>query len=46
MAAAYYHIFRSSDFVTTADIPEPTARQVLKLLIEDGILAVLWSGRG
>ena len=39
-------IFRSSDFVTTAEIPEPTARRVLKLLIEDGILVVLWSGRG
>ena len=39
-------IFRSSDFVTTADIPEPTARRILKLLIENGILTVLWSGRG
>ena len=39
-------IFRSTDFVTTADIPEPTARRILNLLIEGGILKVLWSGRG
>ena len=39
-------IFRSTDFVATADIPEPTARRILKLLIEGGILTVLWSGRG
>lgn len=39
-------IFRSTDFVTTAGIPEPTARRFLKLLIKGGILTVLWSGRG
>ena len=39
-------IFRSTDFVVTADIPEPTARRILNLLIEGGILKVLWSGRG
>ena len=39
-------IFRSTDFVTTAGVPEPTARRFLKLLIEAEILTVLWSGRG
>ena len=39
-------IFRSTDFVTTAGIPEPTSRRFLKLLIEAGILTVLWSSRG
>ena len=39
-------IFRSTDFVTTAGVPEPTARRFLKLLIEEEILTVLWSGRG
>ena len=39
-------IFRSSDFVTTAEIPESTARRVLKLLIGAGILTVLGSDRG
>ena len=39
-------IFRSTDFVVTADLPELTARRILKLLIDGGILKVLRSGRG
>ena len=41
MLAAIRPIFRSTDFVATADIPEPTARRILNLLIEGGILTVL-----
>ena len=39
-------IFRSTDFVSTAGIPEATARRVLKPLIEAGVLTVLLSGGG
>ena len=39
-------IFRSTDFVATAGIPEPTARQFRNVLIEGEILTVLRAGRG
>ena len=41
-----YPIFRSTDFVTGAAIPKPTARRILKALRENGILAVAVQGRG
>ena len=39
-------IFRSTDFVTTAGIPEPTARRIRNILIENEILTVLIAGGG
>ncbi len=38
--------FKSSDFVTDAAMPRPTARRMLKVLRENGILAVAEQGRG
>jgi Fic family protein len=39
-------IFRSSDFVAKAGIPEPTAKRILPVLREAGILKVLQEGSG
>ena len=39
-------IFRSTDFVATAGIPEPTARRIRNILIENEILTVLIAGGG
>ena len=39
-------IFRSTLFVADADIPSPTARRFLRLMVDDGILQVLRPGRG
>ena len=39
-------IFRSVDFVTAAAIPGSTARRVLKVLIDAGVLTVLRPARG
>ena len=39
-------IFRSTDFVTDASIPKPTARRILKVLREKGVLEVAFEGRG
>ncbi len=39
-------IFRSIHFVNTADIPEPTARRVLRVLRENEILNVVRTGKG
>ena len=38
--------FRSTDFVTTLGIPEPTARRIRNILIENEILTVLIAGGG
>jgi Fic family protein len=39
-------VFRSSDFVGSARIPEPTARRVLGVLQKNGLLRVLTPARG
>lgn len=39
-------IFKSSDFVAQAGIPEATAKRLLAVLREEGILKVLVEGRG
>jgi Fic family protein len=39
-------IFRSSEFVSQAGIPEPTAKRLLKVLREDGFLKVLHEASG
>ena len=39
-------IFLTTRFVTSAGIPEPTARRFLRVLVRDGILRVLRAGRG
>jgi Fic family protein len=39
-------IFRSSHFVSSAGIPEPTARRILGVLREHGVLRVIVAGRG
>jgi Fic family protein len=39
-------IFKSSDFVAAAGIPEPTAKRILPMLRESAILDVLVSARG
>ena len=39
-------IFRSSDFVATAQIPEPTARRFLSVLQQADILKAISAGRG
>jgi len=39
-------IFRSSDFVSSAGIPEPTARRLLSVLQRDGVLRALTPARG
>ena len=38
--------FRSTDFVTTLGIPEPTARRIRNILIENEILTALIPGGG
>ena len=38
--------FRSTDFVTAVGIPEPTARRIRNILIENEILTVLVDGSG
>ena len=39
-------IFKSSDFVTSAGIPEPTARRLLGVLQREGVLRALTPARG
>ena len=39
-------IFRSTDFVMHSRIPKPTARRILKVFRQDGILKVLSEGSG
>lgn len=39
-------IFKSSDFVKYAGIPAPTAKQILKVLRDEGLLATLREGAG
>ena len=39
-------IFRSTDFIANAGIPKPTARRVLQVLREGGILKVIIKGQG
>ena len=39
-------IFRSSSFSVNSNIPKPTARRILDLLLTEGILTVLISGGG
>ncbi|MBE7560051.1 Fic family protein [bacterium] len=39
-------VFRSSDFVTHAGIPEPTAKRLLRLMQTSGLLTVLREGAG
>ena len=39
-------IFWSTDFVVRSDIPEATARRILRVLREDGTLKVISDGRG
>ncbi|HEX2167412.1 MAG TPA: Fic family protein [Longimicrobiales bacterium] len=39
-------VFRSSDFIAAGGIPAPTARRVLKVLTDDGILLCVSPGRG
>lgn len=39
-------IFRSSDFVASAGIPEPTAKRMLSLLRREGVLRELMAARG
>jgi DNA-binding IclR family transcriptional regulator len=39
-------VFKSSDFVRSAGIPEPTARRVLGVLQKNGLLRVFTPARG
>jgi Fic family protein len=39
-------IFKSSDFVARASIPEPTAKRILAVLRDENILQVIVEGRG
>ncbi len=39
-------IFRTTDFIAAAGIPKPTARRILKVLREGGILEVIIKGQG
>ena len=39
-------IFKTSDFVASADIPKPTAQRILRVLREEGLLRELRAGRG
>ncbi len=39
-------IFKSADFIAHADVPEPTARRILRLARDGGLLSVLVEGRG
>ena len=39
-------IFKSSDFVINARIPDPTARRILAVLRSESILKALVQGRG
>lgn len=39
-------IFKSSDFVASAGIPEPTAKRILPALREAGVLRVLMEASG
>ena len=39
-------VFRSTDFVAKSEIPPPTARRILNVLREGGILKVVRPGRG
>lgn len=39
-------VFRSSDFVAQAGIPEPTAKRLLRLMQTNGLLTVLREGAG
>ncbi len=39
-------VFRSTEFIAGADIPDPTARRILKVLREGGILESISKGRG
>jgi Fic family protein len=39
-------IFKSSDFVARAGIPEPTAKRILAVLRSEGVLTVVSEGRG
>jgi len=39
-------VFRSTDFVSRSAIPKPTAQRFLKALRENGILDVIFQGRG
>ncbi|PYS45067.1 MAG: hypothetical protein DMG13_32875 [Acidobacteria bacterium] len=39
-------IFKSSDFVANAQIPEPTAKRLLAVLRKEGILTTLTEGSG
>ena len=39
-------IFKSSDFVAHVRIPDPTAKRILAVLRDEGILKTLVEGRG
>lgn len=39
-------IFKSSDFVAAAGIPDPTAKRILSVLRTEGVLTVVSQGRG
>jgi len=39
-------IFNTADFVAHADVPEPTARRILRLARDGGLLRILIDGRG
>lgn len=39
-------IFRTSDFIETADIPRPTANRILRLARNNGLLREMRAGRG
>ena len=39
-------IFRTADFIAHADVPEPTARRILRLARDGGLLRVLVEGSG
>lgn len=39
-------IFKSSDFVRSANIPEPTAKRILQVLKQEKIINILTPGRG
>ena len=39
-------IFQSTEFIRASEIPEPTARRILNLLINAEILEVVFAGRG
>ena len=39
-------IFKSSDFVASAGIPDPSAKRILAVLRDEGVLTVMQQGRG